>query len=96
MLRALAELHHVMPGVRLVPHVVLSEDARSDAYLMSGYDFRLYFVEYVKFLMVNLRFFLVPAQALSSNGVSKVAGERHSAGRADVAQGFALWEMSVS
>ncbi len=96
MLRALAELHHVMPGVRLVPHVVQSEDARSESYLMSGYDFRLYFVEYVKFLMVNLRFFLVPAQALSSNGVSKVAGATHSAGRADVAQGFALWEMSVS
>lgn len=74
MLRALAELHHVLPNVKLLPHVVLSEGARSESYVMSGDDFRLYFVEYVKFLAVHLRFLLVPAQSLSSNGVSKVAG----------------------
>jgi len=76
MLRALAELNHVMPTVRLVPHVVASDGARSEAYLMSGDDFRLYFVEYVKFLVARLRFLLVPTEALSSNGVHKVAGLR--------------------
>ena len=73
MLRALAELRHVLPETRLIPHVVLADGAKSDSYLMSGDDFRLYFVEYLKFLAAHLRFLLVPTEALSSNGVSKVA-----------------------
>eukprot|EP01037_Dinobryon_pediforme_P007391 gene7391-7457_t len=71
--RALAELRHVMPGTLLIPHVALADGTRSDVYLMSSDDFRLYFVEYIKFLVAHLRFLLVPVEALSSNGVNKVA-----------------------
>jgi len=71
--RALAEIRHALPGTELVPHVVLPGEQRNGMSVLSGEDLRLYFVEYFKYLVAQVRFMLVPNAGLSSNGASKAA-----------------------
>ncbi len=71
--RAMAEMQHALPGTQIVPHVVLREGQRGSAARIGSEDFRLYFIEYVKFLAAQGRFFVTPTPAKSSNGASKAA-----------------------
>ena len=71
--RAMAEMQHALPGTQIVPHVVVREGQRGSAARIGSEDFRLYFLEYVKFLAAQGRFLITPAPAKSSNGASKAA-----------------------
>lgn len=71
--RAMAEMQHALPGTQIVPHVVLREGQRGSSARIGSEDFRLYFIEYVKFLAAQGRFLVTPTPAKSSNGASKAA-----------------------
>lgn len=71
--RALAEMRHALPGTEIIPHVVVPEGPRGGAGRLTVDDLRLYFTEYVKFLVTQVRFLVVPAAPNSSNGASKAA-----------------------
>ena len=78
--RAMAEMQHALPGTQIVPHVALREGQRGSSARIGSEDFRLYFIEYVKFLAAQGRFLVTPTPAKSSNGASKAAfsGSRFS------------------
>ena len=71
--RAIAEMHHALPGTVLVPHVVGSDEPKTSDPFASAEDLRLYLAEYIKFLIAQARFLFSPAPELSSNGATKAA-----------------------
>jgi uncharacterized SAM-binding protein YcdF (DUF218 family) len=64
--RTLAELEHVMPGVRLVAHAVVPEHFDVDAWWREPSTARLLATEYVKYVMAVARIRLDPEGASSA------------------------------
>jgi uncharacterized SAM-binding protein YcdF (DUF218 family) len=53
--RSMAELRHQMPGVRLVPHAVVSDRVRVEDWWTSPASARLLFSEYLKYILAVVR-----------------------------------------
>ena len=59
--RAIVELSHAMPDIRLIPFAVVSEKWRDESWWSSGATLRLLLSEYVKYVAAELRVHLADA-----------------------------------
>jgi hypothetical protein len=71
--RAIVELSHAMPDIKLVPFVVVGEKWRDEPWWTSGATFRLLLSEYVKYVAVEMRVRLADAGIELAPEVSDLA-----------------------
>jgi uncharacterized SAM-binding protein YcdF (DUF218 family) len=62
--RALVEINHQLPEVRLIPYPVISEHMKTDSWWLDGDTVRLLLGEYFKYLFALVRFRLDPDTAV--------------------------------
>jgi uncharacterized SAM-binding protein YcdF (DUF218 family) len=60
MQRAIAELAHQMPDVKLIPFPVVTEKQRTEPWWSSAHGARMLFFEYVKYLAAVVRMRVIP------------------------------------
>jgi uncharacterized SAM-binding protein YcdF (DUF218 family) len=63
--RAMAEIAHQLPGVRLIPFPVLSEKLRMEPWWSSAATFRLVLLEYLKFVFSQVRMLVNPSAGVA-------------------------------
>jgi len=61
--RAMVELRHQLPEIKLIPYPVISEHMKNESWWANGDTVRLLMAEYLKFLFASLRFHLDPDTA---------------------------------